>query len=87
MGLNIKNPEVEALATEVARLAHESKTEAIRKALLERKARLGGDMRDKGERLDAVLKRIHARIPPEVRGKTITKEEVEEILGFGPYGY
>ncbi|MSP91996.1 MAG: hypothetical protein EXR79_09395 [Myxococcales bacterium] len=38
--LNLKNREVEALATEVAAMAHETKTEAIRKALVERKARL-----------------------------------------------
>ena len=40
MALNIKNPEVERLATEVAQLARETKTEAIRRALEERKARL-----------------------------------------------
>ncbi len=40
VGLNIKNPEVERLASEVARLAHETKTEAIRRALLERRTRL-----------------------------------------------
>jgi antitoxin VapB len=36
MALNIKNPQVEQLAAEVARLAHETKTEAIRRALEER---------------------------------------------------
>src|SRR2546423_9385611 len=40
MPLNIKNLEVETLAGEVAALAHETKTEAIRRALLERRARL-----------------------------------------------
>ena len=40
MGLNIKNVELERLAFEVAGLAHETKTEAIRRALLERRARL-----------------------------------------------
>jgi hypothetical protein len=34
MALNIKNTEVENLAEEVARLAHTSKTEAIRQSLL-----------------------------------------------------
>ena len=33
MALNLKNDEVERLATEVARLTGESKTEAIRQAL------------------------------------------------------
>jgi len=40
MGLNIKNAIVERLAGEVAGLAHETKTEAVRRALLERRARL-----------------------------------------------
>jgi antitoxin VapB len=38
--LNIKNAEVETLVAEVARLAGESKTEAVRRALEERRARL-----------------------------------------------
>jgi len=40
MALNLKNPEVEALAEELAQLAGTSKTEAIRQALLEQKGRL-----------------------------------------------
>lgn len=40
MALNIKNAQVEALATEVSQLAGETKTEAIRRALEERKQRL-----------------------------------------------
>lgn len=41
MGLNIKNAEVEELARLVAEATGETKTEAIRRALLERKERLG----------------------------------------------
>ena len=40
MALNIKNPEVVRLAGEVPKLAKETKTEAIRRALEERKERL-----------------------------------------------
>ena len=40
MALNIKNPQVERLAADVAALTGESKTKAIRKALEERKNRL-----------------------------------------------
>ena len=40
MALNIKNQEVERLAAEVSELTGESKTQAIRKALEERKSRL-----------------------------------------------
>ena len=40
MALNIKNTQVEELATEVAELCGETKTEAIRRALEERRQRL-----------------------------------------------
>ena len=40
MALNIKDPETERLAAEVAGLADETKTRAIKTALLERRARL-----------------------------------------------
>ena len=40
MALNIKDPETEQLAAEVAALAGESKTGALRQALRERKQRL-----------------------------------------------
>lgn len=40
MALNIKNPQVELLAAEVSEITGETKTEAIRRALEERKQRL-----------------------------------------------
>jgi hypothetical protein len=40
MALNLKNAQVERLAAEVAKLTGESKTEAIRRALEERRRRL-----------------------------------------------
>jgi len=89
MALNIKNPEVERLAAEIALATGESKTEAIRRSLLERKARLLPQIRGLGkkERLQWLLRqRIWPAIPPEVRGKTLTKAEREEILGYGPGG-
>lgn len=90
MGLNIKNEEVERLAADVARLAHETKTEAIRKALKERKARLeaGCTAEDRRKDIRRYLEEvIWPMIPDNVRGKTITKEEEEEMLGIGPEGY
>lgn len=90
MALNIKNPEVERLATEVAQLARETKTEAIRRALEERKARLkvSPSREEKYRRTMEYLQReVWPHIPPEVRGKPIAKEEEEEILGIGPNGY
>jgi antitoxin VapB len=90
MALNIKNPEVERLATEVAELARETKTEAIRRALQERKARLksGLSPEEKVRRTREYLEReVWPFIPPEDRGKVMTKQEREEILGIGPHGY
>ena len=89
MALNIKNSEVERLAAEVARLAKESKTEAIRRALLDRKQRLmvrRGNTA-KYERLQRLLQnRIWPEIPAEILGRRVAKKEKEEILGYGPDG-
>jgi antitoxin VapB len=89
MALNIKNAEVERLASEVARLAHESKTEAIRRALQERYSRLQVRQveRPRRERLQALLKsRIWPAVSPDVLGRAISKDEEERILGYGPDG-
>ncbi len=89
MALNIKNDEVERLAKEVSELAHESKTEAIRKALEERKLRLRLHVVDidRGEKAFGFLEReIWPYLPDNVKGKPISKEEREEILGYGPDG-
>jgi len=90
MALNIKNAEVERLAAEVASMAGETKTEAIRRALVDRKARLAVRRVDPGkaERLRRLLEEhIWPSIPPELRGKPpISKEEKEAILGYGPDG-
>jgi len=89
MALNIKDPETERLAGEVAALAGESKTGAVREALRERRARLllaqGGPGR--GDRMVALLeRRFWPSLPEGVRGSTISKEDEEQILGFGPEG-
>ena len=89
MGLNIKNPEVEKLAAEVARLAGESKTEAIRQALIDRKQKLAfqGESGSRAERMLRVLEEeIWPQIPADILGREITKQEREEILGYGPNG-
>lgn len=89
--MNIKNAEVERLATEVARMARETKTEAIRRALEERKNRLRLNVAHVGDRaaqIKAYLEReVWPHVPPEVRGKKITKSEEEKILGIGLDGF
>lgn len=89
MALNITNPEVERLAAEVAHLAHETKTEAIRKALEERMTKLatqGRRKRTKEQMIEYLERNVWPHIPAEVRGKRVTKREREKILGYGPYG-
>ena len=88
MALNIKNAEVESLAAEVAKLAHESKTEAIRVALKERAFRLKSyrGKLSRAERIDAVLASVREQFPNADYGRRLTKEEEEAILGFGPDG-
>ncbi len=89
MGLNIKNTDVEQLASEVANLAHETKTEAIRRALLERRARLRAHAGKRGSRsLREYLERnVWPMIPSTELGRVLTREEEDQILGYGPEGY
>lgn len=89
MALNLKNPEVERLVEEVSRLTGESKTEAVRKALEERKERLAMHVvkRDRYEEAIHWLEtEVWPNIDPAVRGKRLSKEEKEELLGYGPDG-
>jgi antitoxin VapB len=87
MALNIKNGEVERLAAEVGRLAGESKTEAIRRALEERRSKLlAGEGASRGARL---LRFLQSEVWPTLplrRMKRLEKAEEEAILGFGPDG-
>jgi antitoxin VapB len=88
MALNLKNAAVERLAAEVARLAGESKTEAIRKALEERRTRLVGAT--PAERRVKVLRflrsKVWAAMPKDQLGRRLTRAEEDEILGYGPAG-
>ena len=72
----------------VARLTGESKTEAIRKALEERRRRLKGpSLADRRRRVVRLLEtRIWPSIPKKDLGRRISKQKKEEILGYGPEG-
>jgi antitoxin VapB len=90
MPLNLKSPEVEKLALEVSILTHETKTEAIRKALLERKIRLlaGGNNPSGRKNLKSFLEeKVWPQIPATELGRTITRAEEDQILGYGPEGF
>ncbi len=85
MPLNIKDPETERLAREVATLAGESKTGAIRTALRERKARLvlqhtSGD-RERVLR-DLLEGEVWPSLAPDILGRAPSQQEQDEILGY-----
>ena len=89
MGLNLKNQEVERLAAEVAALVGETKTEAIRRALEERKQRLSFQVtnRDRKARMRSLLEtEIWPLIPRKLLGKRLSRKEHDQILGYGREG-
>ncbi|MGH7805700.1 MAG: type II toxin-antitoxin system VapB family antitoxin [Candidatus Binatia bacterium] len=89
MPLNIKNAEVEKLAAEVAAKTGETRTEAVRRALLERKAKLDFQIvrPDRRSSVEEFLRReIWPLVPKGKRGRAPTKREREEMLGYGAEG-
>jgi antitoxin VapB len=89
MALNIKDPETERLAAEVAAITGESKTRAVKVALQERKQRLAVRVvrRDRVEELRRFLaQEVWPQVPRRVLGKRVTRREREAILGYGPEG-
>ena len=89
MAVNIKNERVERLLDQVAALTGETKTEAIRRALEERRDRLTRypAQATPGDRLRRVLEReIWPTIPAQQLGRRLTKAEEEAILGYGADG-
>lgn len=89
MALNIKNREVERLAEELANLTGESKTETVRLALVARREQLAHQAvrQSRGESFLSYLEEeVWPRVPQGVLGQRLTKQEKEEILGYGPEG-
>ncbi len=88
MALNIKDPETERLAAEVAALTGKTKTGAVRYALRQALESLSRPtVRQREERLTRFLEdEIWPLIPPDQLGKPLSKAEREQILGFGEDG-
>jgi antitoxin VapB len=92
MAMNIKDPEAERLAAEVAELTGDTKTGAVREALRLRRDQLVAQ--SEAETPEERLERMHrfleeevwSQLPADQLGVPITKEEQEDILGFGPEG-
>ena len=82
MALNIKDPEAERLAAELAGRLHTNKTAAIRYAL---NAQLALLQSHADNRCDDLLEVMRSEIWPLISDCTpISKREREEILGYDP---
>jgi antitoxin VapB len=81
MALNIRNPEAERLAAALAKLAGETKTEAVTRALRDRLARLRRERisRRLADDLDEIARHC-ARLPVRDR------RTPDEILGYDEHG-
>lgn len=85
MALNLKNAEVERLVGEVAAMTGETKTEAVRQALVERMARLAfrASGQDRGARIKRFLEsEAWPAVPASELGRQLGREEWEAILGM-----
>ena len=89
MALNIKDPETEKLAAEVAAITGESKTRTVKVALQERRQRLAVRVvrRDRVQELRRFLEQeVWPQVPRRVIGKRVTRRERDAILGYGREG-
>jgi len=92
MALNIKDTETEKLAAEVAEMTGDTKTGAVREALRDKKRRLEMQSGSKEQRRKSLREFLETEIWPQIPDELLdrepmSKEEVEDILGFGPEGY
>lgn len=89
MALNLKNSDVERLVDEITAITGESKTEAVRRALEERRARLRFRVAEgsRGARIRRFLaNEVWPVVPEEQRGHAPGRAERERILGYGEEG-
>ncbi|WP_245633615.1 type II toxin-antitoxin system VapB family antitoxin [Amycolatopsis jejuensis] len=87
--MNIKDPESERLAAEIAELTGTTKTGAVRTALRSMRDKLVAQQRAERNADDFVRfvqDEIWPQVSPENRGRPISKTEREDILGYGPGG-
>jgi len=89
MALNIKNPEVVQLTTEVAQTGGRNQdgshppgaNRAQGPSPIE-----GGRLNRKESLLQFLEREVWPHVPPGELGRTLTREEEDDILGFGPDG-
>jgi len=79
----LEDPEIEGLLAEVAAVLEVAPMHALRMLL-----RAEADLVQRVERdLEWLEQNIWSRLPPDLRGAAIRKEERETLLGYGPAGY
>lgn len=89
MALSIKSRDVERLVEELAAMTGESKTEAVLRAVTERRDRLNlqRPQRERGsDFLRYLEEEVWPKAPPGQLGRCLSHEEEDEILGYGPEG-
>jgi len=89
MALSIKSAEVERLVEALATMTGESKTEAVRRAVTERRDRLSLQRasRERGEEfLRYLAEEVWPKTPAGQLGRRLNPAEEDEILGYGPGG-
>ncbi len=87
MAICIKDSGMIRLATQLAALTGESKTEAIRKALderLDRLSRVSSHRMRRAELVRVLGCKVPAMIRAGSRRRGLTPEEVQELLAYGP---
>jgi antitoxin VapB len=85
MTIEIHDDAIDGLLAEIIAITDETPTEALRKALEERLARLKRGGRDMSRLLQWLETEVWPNLTPEQR-RPLTKEEREELLGYGPDG-
>jgi len=88
MALNIKNEGVERLVAELAAASGKSKTDVVRSALAEVAERSGRTV-SRAARIRSFVRYLEEEIWPSIPGELgtpLSREEKEELLGYGPEG-
>jgi len=83
MGLNLKDEETVALVAEVARRLGTTKTGAVRELARQKLIELDGELVGAAqERCAALLDFLETDVWPQTAGTSITKPEIEALLGY-----
>jgi hypothetical protein len=83
MGLNLKDDVTVALVAEVARRLGTTKTGAVRELARQKLAELDGtEAGEAQERSATLLSFLETEIWPQVAGKSLSKGELEKLLGY-----